>query len=153
MQLSKDVTDFYLSRLRLFYNPAQIAELLGRSRPSVDRWLGGYTTPRAADIAVLEEGLTFCLEQLINKGFPEVAAALDVDRPAIQKKKYWAAERVQLWLVGQLDKKPVRYSSLLAKGEKVGITRSQLHYASKVKGVTKKSKGYGPHKDSMWSLK
>lgn len=151
MQLSKEVTKFYLSRLRLFYNPAQIAEAMGRSRPSVDRWLSGQTTPRAADLEMLENALDFLLDDLIKKGFPKVADAIDDPRPSFDKKKYWSAESVRGWLTDQL-KKPQTYDRLLSKAEKVGITRSQLHHASKKLGVDKNSQGYGPHKISRWKL-
>lgn len=155
MQLSKEITRQYLSRMLLFKNVQEISEMMGVKRTTVARWVDGQGTPRESLLPDIERAFDLLLDWIEGQGFEKVAEVLDFERPEIQGAIRMKPSRVEGWLYQRLhDKKSRRrtYDLILKDAMKTGITRSQLYRASLKLGVYKELRGMGINRESVWSL-
>lgn len=153
MLMSKEQAQFYLKRLRLFRNPAQIAMLIGASRPSVDRWLSGEL-PRENMLPRLEDALCDLFDDLEKDGWEKVVEVLDTERPRGTKKQEHSSIACANWLEDFL-KKPMNYQRVLSAAALKGFSKSQISYAARRLGVRRDSIARKGNKaaHSIWRLR
>lgn len=153
MLMSKEQASFYLKRLRLFRNPAQIALMIDASRPSVDRWLAGEL-PREKMLPQFEDALCELFDDLEKEGWQSIVEVLDTERPRGTKKQEHSSIACSRWLKDLLSKKPMNYQRVLSKAADKGFSKSQISYAARQLGVRRDSiakKGNTPA-HSLWRL-
>src|SRR5690349_14251700 len=139
MQMTKEQTSYYLTRLLLFRSKVDLCNMLNCSRPSLDRWSSGQGLPDVKYLEAFEQAWDDELDRLEQKGFPLVAEAFEADpRPSSSDRQRTrrGPKFNTKWLRDTLaNHKRVPYQKLVKKAADLGITQSQLQYAGRLIGV------------------
>lgn len=158
--MTRRQTRYFLARLVLFYNSAELCRKLSCSRPTLERWLKDETKPALKMLPVFRsaiEGLIVKLDQHDHDwGFGEEVADILRESKEPKHERQAAppvneAAAVRRWLHGRLER-PMKTTKLYAMADEVGFSRTRLIYAAKALGVIKTHHGAGRGSFSVWRL-
>lgn len=164
--LSKNVSEYFLSRLSAFWSVRRIAIEMNVSNPTVLRWTEDKTLPSVKYLKQFDKALKRLVEEIEDKSqemgdfYSELALFILEEKrpPTIGGEQRQYSEQKSLLPLRQMiedmtDGKKVRSTEVIAKGLEMGYTRAQIQRQATDLGVDKHVKGIGRNMKSYWSLK
>lgn len=165
--MTKDTTDYYLDRLRAFWSIRKIADRMGVSSATVQRWIDGHTVPSERYLSdfqrVLDELYKSLWKERVhdNDFFGQLCILLrrggepeDVEEVDNRRSGPLELDRLDEELERYiLAAEKVRSNVLIKAFEKKGYNRMQIYRSADRIGVIKRTKGMGRNMKSWWSLR
>lgn len=161
MQMTRLQTQFFMGKLSLFYTTTEIMEVLSVTRPTVERWLSGETTPSISHLPIFVsalEGLLLYLDKYAKhhgtwaREIADVIEAQTMPSNNVTISPKNEADAVTRFLKGLLGNKPMKSQEVFKRAQELDFTRPQVIYSAKKLGVIKRQMGQGRNSYSVWRL-
>lgn len=161
MKMSRTQTRFFLDKLLLFYNAAELTRMLSVSRPTMDRWIADENRPTLRYLPLFKEAYQGLIERLDAYGkkhgkwardFADILDELEYPATSITTIPDNQSDAVRRWLHRKLSEGPKRTTVIYKEAAELEFTKAQVLHAARKLDVAKDQKSAGRGSYSVWRL-